>query len=119
MYGAKPNQWSGELKGYPRLRYIVNSLTRMRMVYEDGRLNFTHKGTLEKARKGLRPWFDANDAAWKGTRIVFGHWSALGLIVEPHLLSLDTGCVWGRQLTAVRLTRKHGKKPRVVAVKCS
>ena len=114
MYGATPNRWSGKLTGYPRLSYIVNSLTRMRMVYEDGRLNFTHKGTIETARKGLRPWFDANDAAWKGTRIVFGHWSALGLIVNDDLIAVDTGCVWGRKLTAVRLN----KTPEIVDVKC-
>ncbi len=119
MYGNRPNRWSGDLRGYPRLRVIVNSLTRMRMIYADGRLNFTHNGPPENARKGLMPWFDTDGAAWHGTRVVFGHWSALGLIVEPHLVSLDTGCVWGGQLTAVRLTRKHGKKPRVVAVKCS
>ena len=92
----------------------MNALTRMRMVYDDGRMNFTHTGPPEKARKGLTPWFDTDRAAWHGTRVVFGHWSALGLIVEPHLIALDTGCVWGRQLTAVRLN----KKPKVVAINC-
>jgi bis(5'-nucleosyl)-tetraphosphatase (symmetrical) len=75
----------------------------MRMIYQDGRLNFTHTGPPGGARRGLIPWFEAPDAAWRGTRIVFGHWSALGLLVTPELVSIDTGCVWGRQLTAVRL----------------
>ncbi len=114
MYGDRPKRWSGDLQGYPRLRFIVNSLTRIRMVYDDGRLNFTHKGPPESARFGLVPWFDADGAAWHGTRIVVGHWSALGLILKPQLIALDTGCVWGRQLTAVRLN----KKPKVVAVDC-
>jgi len=114
MYGDRPKRWSGDLRGYPRLRFIVNALTRMRMVYNDGRLNFTHSGPPEGARKGLVPWFEADGAAWRGTRIVVGHWSALGLIVKPQLIALDTGCVWGRQLTAVRLN----KKPKVIAVEC-
>ena len=69
------------------------------------RLNFSHTGSPWSARKNLLPWFAIDDPAWAGTRIVFGHWSALGLIVLPGLVSLDTGCVWGRQLTAVRLDR--------------
>ena len=114
MYGSKPNRWSGDLKGYPRLRVITNALTRMRMIYPDGRFNFTHNGPPDKARKNLIPWFDAKNPKWHGTRIVFGHWSALGLVVEPDYISVDTGCVWGRKLTAVRLN----KKPKVVSVKC-
>jgi len=114
MYGDRPNRWSGRLRGNPRLRVIVNSLTRMRMIYHDGRLNFTHNGPPAKARKGLVPWFDIEEAKWRGTRIVFGHWSALGLIVRPQLIALDTGCVWGRQLTAVRLN----KSPKVISVNC-
>lgn len=114
MHGARPNRWSGDLRGHRRLRVIVNALTRMRMINKDGRLNFTHKGPPENARKGLIPWFEAKDAKWRGTRIVFGHWSALGLIVQDDLIGVDTGCVWGRQLTAVRLD----KKPDVVEIRC-
>lgn len=114
MYGDRPNYWSGKLQGRQRLRVIVNALTRMRMIHSDGRLNFSHNGPPEDARKGLIPWFDAENARWQGTRIVFGHWSALGLIVTPEIISLDTGCVWGRQLTAVRLN----KKPKITSVNC-
>lgn len=114
MYGNKPAKWSGELTGYKRLRFIVNALTRMRMIRPDGRINFTHAGPPDKAGKDLIPWFKAENARWRGTRIVFGHWSALGLIVNDNLISVDTGCVWGRSLTAVRLNRK----PKVFAIRC-
>ena len=105
MYGNTPWQWSGGLRGNRRLRFIVNTFTRMRMITATGRLNFSHASSPFRARKGLRPWFDNESPAWGDTRIVFGHWSALGLITLPGLLSLDTGCVWGRQLTAVRIDR--------------
>ena len=113
MYGNSPNQWAGKLSGYKRLRFIINCLTRMRMVSADGHLDLKFSGSPWRARKGLRPWFECDNPAWSGTRIVFGHWSALGLIVLPDLVSLDTGCVWGRQLTAVRLDKRL---PRVVQV---
>ncbi len=114
MYGNKPALWSEDLRGHKRLRYIVNALTRMRMIDEHGCIDFTHAGPPDKAAAGLTPWFRAENASWHGTRIVFGHWSALGLIVENDLICIDTGCVWGRQLSAVRLN----KKPKVFAVKC-
>ncbi len=79
MYGNSPNRWSGDLGGNKRLRFIVNCLTRIRMVDKKGRLDFEHKGPPDDARKGLIPWFEVEDPAWGGTRIVFGHWSALGL----------------------------------------
>ena len=114
MYGNTPNRWSGDLRGYKRLRLIVNCLTRMRMMHKDGRLDFSHKGSPESAANGLLPWFEADNAAWRGTRIVFGHWSALGLIATRDLVCVDTGCVWGRDLTAVRLN----KKTRITRVRC-
>ena len=114
MYGDRPRKWSDQLSGTKRLRFIVNSLTRMRAIRKDGRLDFTHKGPPESAAKGLIPWFAAKNAKWRGTRIVFGHWSALGLIVNDDLIAVDTGCVWGRQLTAVQLD----KGPTIVDVRC-
>lgn len=113
MYGNMPNKWSGKLTGYKRLRFIINCLTRMRMITVDDHLDLKFSGTPYRARKGLQPWFKANSPAWQGSRIVFGHWSALGLIVLPDIISLDTGCVWGRQLTAVRLDKRI---PRVMQV---
>ncbi len=114
LYGDSPNRWSGDLRGNKRLRFIVNCLTRIRMVDNKGRLDFEHKGPPGNANKGLTPWFEVEDPAWEGTRIVFGHWSALGLIITPDLICVDTGCLWGRQLTAVQL----GKRPKVTQVKC-
>ena len=114
LYGNKPDTWSGKLEGMERLRFIVNALTRMRMIDHKGRIDFKHTGPPTKAMKGLTPWFAVPGAKWHGTRIVFGHWSALGLIVNEQVVAVDTGCVWGRQLTAVKLT----KTPKVTAVQC-
>lgn len=114
MYGNKPGKWSPDLKGKKRLRFIVNCLTRLRMVKQSGAIDLTYTGPPEKAPAKLTPWFAIEDAKWRGTRIVFGHWSALGLVVNKKIISVDTGCVWGRQLTAVRLD----KGPTVVQVRC-
>ena len=106
MYGNTPAAWTGKLKGYKRLRFIINCLTRMRMMTKQLRLNMSHSGAPWRGRKNLTPWFAVPEPAWAGTRIVFGHWSQLGLVVLPELVCLDTGCVWGRQLTAVRLDKR-------------
>ena len=74
----------------------------------------TRRNAPGKARKGLIPWYEAPRAKWRGTRIVFGHWSALGLLVRDDLVAVDTGCVWGRHLTAVRLDGD----PLVTDVRC-
>ena len=106
MYGNTPTRWSGNLSGYKRLRFIINCLTRMRMITNKGRMNLSHNGSPFRARNNLLPWYDFENRATAETRVVFGHWSALGLIVLPKLISLDSGCVWGRQLTAVRLDKR-------------
>lgn len=106
MYSNRPRKWSGNLGGYARLRFIINTFTRMRMLSTKVGLNFSHTGSPWRGRRDLRPWFDFHDAAVGRTRVIFGHWSALGLMVLPDLISLDTGCVWGRQLTAVRLDKR-------------
>lgn len=113
MYGNTPSKWSGKLSGYKRLRFIINCLTRMRMLTENNKLNMSFSGPPWRARKGLVPWFEAQGRRATDTRIIFGHWSQLGLIVLPNLVSLDTGCVWGRQLTAVRIDKR---RPRVTQV---
>ena len=113
MYGNTPASWSGKLRGYKRLRFIINCLTRMRMITTSGRLNFSHNVSPWRARKNLLPWYMAEDRATAKSRIDFGHWSQLGLVVTPDLISVDTGCVWGRQLTAVRLDKRI---PRVIQV---
>jgi len=113
MYGNTPSTWSGKLSRYKRLRFIINCLTRMRMLTTNHRLNFSHNGPPWRARKNLLPWYAVESPATADTRVVFGHWSQLGLVVLPNLVSLDTGCVWGRQLTAVRLDKRT---PRVIQV---
>lgn len=113
MYGNTPTTWTGKLSGYKRLRFIINVMTRMRMLTDNMRLNFSHSGSPYRARKNLIPWYDIAAPSRAGTRIVFGHWSALGLVVLPDLICVDTGCVWGRQLTAVRLDKRV---PRVIQV---
>ena len=113
MYGNTPRRWSDELSGHKRLRFTINCLTRMRMLTPKGGLNFAHSGSPYRGNRNLVPWFSRNDRAIGDTRIVFGHWSALGLMVLPNLISVDTGCVWGRQLTAVRIDKQ---KPRVIQV---
>ena len=113
MYGNRPSYWAGTHKGYGRLRFIINCLTRMRMLTPDMHFNMRATGAPWRGGKKRIAWFDFPEHAWGDTRIVFGHWSQLGLIVLPGLVSLDTGCVWGRQLTAVRLDTKV---PRVYQV---
>jgi bis(5'-nucleosyl)-tetraphosphatase (symmetrical) len=102
LYGNKPTRWRDKLQGIPRLRYIINAFTRMRMLDAEGRLRFDAKGPPGDSPDALRPWYEVPGKRGR-TRIVFGHWSALGLLKKKRVISLDTGCVWGRRLTAVQL----------------
>jgi len=103
MYGDEPDRWSASLKGAARLRFTVNCLTRLRFVDHKGRLVLSYKGTIADAPAGAMPWFRHPERATKDDAFVFGHWSALGYLAEPGLRCLDTGCVWGGALTALRL----------------
>ena len=114
MYGNEPSRWDESLSGDERLRFAVNVLTRIRFVTADGRLDL--KAKANDAPPGHVPWFDAPDRRTRGVPIAFGHWSALGLVDRPDLLGLDTGCVWGRQLTAVRV---DGGRRDLVQVECA
>lgn len=102
LYGNEPVRWDDTLRGIDRLRTIINVLTRMRMLTSDGALDFAYKGHPDEAPRNLTPWFEPPRASGS-TAIVFGHWSALGLMLLSDLVALDSGCVWGRQLSAVRL----------------
>lgn len=104
MYGNQPDQWDDTLRGADRLRCIINAMTRLRFCTPDGVMDFKMKesGTADKG-SGLMPWFDVPGRKSAETTVVFGHWSALGLQMRPNLIGLDSGCVWGGQLTAVRL----------------
>jgi bis(5'-nucleosyl)-tetraphosphatase (symmetrical) len=103
MYGNQPDLWDDSLQGIERLRCIVNALTRMRLCWPDGRMDFEHKES-DKGPEGsaLQPWFDLPRRSADVT-VVFGHWSALGVVLRPNLIGLDSGCVWGGKLTAVCL----------------
>lgn len=108
MYGDGPDRWSPALEGADRLRFSVNCLTRLRFVDREGRLVLSHKGTIADAPAGAMPWFRHPERATRGDALVFGHWSALGYLAEPGLRCLDTGCVWGGALTALRIDREEG-----------
>lgn len=103
MYGNAPDKWDDSLQGVPRWRCVVNSLTRMRFCTQDGLMEFGAKEGVGAAPAGFMPWFDVPGRRTANVSVAFGHWSTLGLINRDDLLSLDTGCVWGGQLTAVRV----------------
>ncbi|PHS71084.1 MAG: diadenosine tetraphosphatase [Methylophaga sp.] len=103
MYGNNPDEWSKKLKGWDRLRFITNCFTRLRYCHEDGRLALKFKGEPKDKPTGQVPWFDMPDRATGREKIVFGHWSTLGTGRYGNVFSLDSGAVWGEQLTAVRI----------------
>ncbi|MBH1963899.1 MAG: symmetrical bis(5'-nucleosyl)-tetraphosphatase [Comamonadaceae bacterium] len=104
MYGNQPDQWHEGLQGADRLRVIVNALTRLRYCTPEGRMEFeTKSGGVQDAPPGHLPWFDVPGRLTAADVVAFGHWSTLGWLNRPDILSLDTGCVWGGCLSAVRL----------------
>jgi len=103
MYGDEPDRWRDELAGVDRLRVITNAMTRLRVVDEDGAMVLRYKGEPGEASDAWTPWFDVPGRRSRGHPVVCGHWSALGLCIREDLLALDSGCVWGRSLTAIRL----------------
>jgi bis(5'-nucleosyl)-tetraphosphatase (symmetrical) len=114
LYGDQPDRWDDALEGEERLRFITNCLTRLRYVDAEGRLALRAKGSPKKAQtKALIPWFEAPDARWRGSRIIFGHWSTLGFFNNADVTGLDTGCVWGDRLTALRLDVPDAKPVQV------
>lgn len=102
LYGNVPNAWDDNLQGMDRLRVITNACTRLRFCTPDGVMEFATKGGPKDAPSGYLPWFDVPQRATSTKTVVFGHWSALGLKVTDNLIALDSGCLWGRQLSAVR-----------------
>ena len=103
LAGNQPERWSDGLKGWDRLRVIVNALTRLRFCSADGRMDLRAKGAPHKAPPGMMPWFRVPDRFSRTHTIICGHWSALGFYREQGLIALDSGCVWGGKLTALRL----------------
>lgn len=103
MYGDEPDRWDENLSGMDRLRVIINAMTRLRVCDDEGAMVLGYKGEPGEVSDEWTPWFDMPGRNSRDHAIVCGHWSALGVVVRPDLLSLDSGCVWGRALTAVRL----------------
>ena len=104
MYGNEPALWSDTLTGSTRLRVITNFLTRMRLVGVDGAMDFEHKEDLSIIPPGLHPWFMLPNPALTTGRVLFGHWAAIaGHTGSKRFIGLDTACVWGGCLTALRL----------------
>ena len=107
MYGNQPDRWDESLTGVARLRCIVNALTRMRLCDAEGVMDFKQKESAQgPAGSGLMPWFDVPGRRSAATPVVFGHWSAMGLLLRADVIGLDSGCVWGGKLTAVCLDNR-------------
>lgn len=119
MYGNEPTQWSDALTGAARLRVVVNALTRLRFCTPAGVMEFDTKEGAAAAPAGHLPWFDVPGRQTAGITVAFGHWSMLGWLKRPDLMALDTGCVWGGALSAVRLD-ETGPHPQheLIQVKC-
>jgi bis(5'-nucleosyl)-tetraphosphatase (symmetrical) len=103
MYGDEPSRWSETLSGMERLRFAINVLTRVRACTSEGQIDLKMKGKPPQGTGALRPWFELENRRSADTRIVFGHWSALGLVIRKDVVGLDSGCVWGGALTAFDL----------------
>lgn len=108
MYGNEPVRWEESLTGAPRWRVIVNALTRLRFCTPDGEMDLKASGGPASAPSGMLPWFDVPGRRTSGLTVAFGHWSTLGFLQRPDLISLDTGCVWGGCLSALRLGDRPG-----------
>ena len=118
MYGNAPAQWHDGLRGVERLRVIVNALTRLRFCTPQGTMDFSSTESASAAPPGLLPWFDVPGRRTTGQPIAFGHWSTLGWLNRPDLLALDTGCVWGGALSAVRFGHTLAERE-LLQVRCA
>lgn len=116
MWGNRPDRWDDSLAGADRLRVIVNALTRLRFCTPDGVMDMKAAGNLEQAPPGMHAWFDVPGRRSAGTPIAFGHWSTLGYLRRPDIISLDTGCVWGGCLSALKLAADGSQE--LIQVEC-
>jgi bis(5'-nucleosyl)-tetraphosphatase (symmetrical) len=115
MYGNEPAAWRDDLQGQERQRVIINALTRLRFCSAQGNMEFATKEGAGAAPEGYMPWFDVPSRVTQNVTVAFGHWSTLGLINRPNLIALDTGCVWGGCLSAMRV---DGGRRELVQVQC-
>ncbi|MBR8035554.1 symmetrical bis(5'-nucleosyl)-tetraphosphatase [Burkholderia vietnamiensis] len=117
LYGNEPNQWNPNLKKRDRMRVAFNAFTRLRFCTPDGVMEFKANGGPASAPPGYLPWFDVPGRRTENVTVVFGHWAALGLMLRENVVALDSGCVWGNQLSAVRLTADPAQRT-VTQVQC-
>ena len=115
IYSNLPSKWSDDLGKTQRRRFVINAFTRMRFCSPKGHLNLTESGFANKTRKNRVPWFSIPNNSFDKYRIVFGHWSALGLLNTPQHLCLDTGCVWGRELTMAKISKNPNKPVKLIS----
>lgn len=116
MYGNKPACWREDLMGWDRLRVVVNALTRLRFCSAEGEMEFNAKEGADAAPAGFMPWFDVPLRQTADVTVAFGHWSTLGLLKRSDVWALDTGCVWGGCLSAMRLGADG--QTQLIQVKC-
>jgi bis(5'-nucleosyl)-tetraphosphatase (symmetrical) len=118
MYANEPAAWNDSLRGPARLRVIVNALTRLRYCTSEGVMEFDAKDGLDQAPEGFLPWFDVPGRQTGEVVVAFGHWSTLGWLDRSDVLALDSGCVWGGRLSALKLG--DGKLPhKLIQVPCA
>lgn len=110
MYGDQPNSWDKTLKGWERLRVITNTFTRLRYCNPDGAMDLNEKGPVGSQAPELKPWFEIEPRNSLDTKIIFGHWSSLGSYNGNNVIAIDTGCVWGGRLTAIRIDNNSDTK---------
>jgi bis(5'-nucleosyl)-tetraphosphatase (symmetrical) len=115
MYGNEPDFWQDDLQGMGRYRFITNCLTRLRYCEYDGRLALSVRGEPGRHPPGLLPWFRVPGRRTSNDRLICGHWSTLGYVEENNVWAIDTGCLWGGHLTALRL---DGGRPRPIHYDC-
>lgn len=117
LFGNAPVQWHEALRGDERLRVIVNALTRLRFCTPAGAMEFAHNGPPEEVPSGYLPWFEVPNRRTRDVTVAFGHWSSLGFRSGKGIIALDTGCVWGGYLTAVRLAKREADNEHI-SVRC-
>ena len=114
MYGNEPDVWDDRLEGHDRLRVIINAMTRLRLCTNDGRMEFRHKSAPLNLPEGYLPWYAIANRASAGEPVIFGHWSTLGLYATDDIVALDSGCLWGNALSALRLEDRE-----IIQVSCA
>ena len=118
LFVKRPAQWSPNLRKPDRMRVALSALTRLRFCSRNGIMDFSANGAPDAAPPGCVPWFEVPERRTSDTTMVFGHWAALGLLLRERLIAVDSGCVWGNQLSAVRLSPEPSQRI-IVQVECT